>query len=90
MAESAAEPTMLGEEEEEVLGEPSFQMWVRDGVPVVSGSYFMHPPLRARSAGWDPDVPGRLIVRASDGTLWAAQDVPLTGGVTAYLRPAGS
>jgi hypothetical protein len=85
--ESIAEPTML-DEDEEILGEPSFQMWVRDGVPVVSGSYFMQPPLRARSAEWDPDVPGRLIVRASDGTLWSAEDVPLAGGVTASLHRA--
>ena len=87
MPESMAEPTML-DEDEEILGEPSFQMWVRDGVPVVSGSYFMQPPLRARSAEWDAEVPKRLIVRASDGTLWSAEDVPLTGGVTATLHRA--
>ena len=87
MPESVAEPTML-DEDEEILGEPSFQMWVRDGVPVVSGCYFMHPPLRASSAEWDPEVAGRLIVRASDGTLWSAEDVPLAGGVTALLHPA--
>ena len=87
MPDSVAEPTTL-DEDEEVLGEPSFQMWVRDGVPVVSGSYFMHPPLRARSAEWDPEVPGRLIVRASDGTLWSADDVSQAGGVTAHLHRA--
>lgn len=87
MTDTAAEPTML-DEEEEMLGEPSFQMWVRDGVPVVSGCYFMHPPLRARSAEWDPEVAGRLIVRASDGTLWSAEEVPLAGGVTALLHRA--
>ena len=76
------------DEDEEILGEASFQMWVRDGVPVVSGSYFMQPPLRARSAEWDAKVPGRLIVRASDGTLWSAEDVPLTGGATAMLHRA--
>jgi hypothetical protein len=85
--DSIAEPTML-DEDEEILGDPSFQMWVRDGVPVVSGSYFMQPPLRARSAEWDTEVPGRLIVRASDGTLWSAEDVPLKGGVTATLHRA--
>ena len=68
MPDTMAEPTML-DEDEEALGEPSFQMWVRDGVPVVSGCYFMHPPLRARSAEWDPDAPGRLVVLALDGTL---------------------
>jgi hypothetical protein len=82
-----AEPTML-DEDEEILGEPSFQMWVRDGVPVVSGCYFMHPPLRARNAVWDPEVPRRLIVLASDGTLWSAEDVPLAGGVTVALHRA--
>ena len=87
MPESMAEPTML-DEDEEILGEPSFQMWVRDGVPVVSGSYFMQPPLRARSAEWDAEVPRRLIVRASDGSLWSVKDVPLTGGVTATLHRA--
>ena len=87
MPESMAQLTML-DEEEEILGEPSFQMWVRDGVPVVSGSYFMQPPLRARSAEWDPEMPGRLIVRASDGTVWSAENVPLAGGVTATLHRA--
>jgi hypothetical protein len=73
--------------DEEVLGDPSFQMWVRDGEPIVSGSYFMHPPLRAKSAQWDPHVPSRLLVLASDGTLWAAENVQKTGGVTAQLHP---
>jgi hypothetical protein len=89
MAESMTEPTML-EEDEEILGDPSFQMWVSDGEPIVSGSYFMHPPLRAKSAQWDPHVPGRLLVRASDGTLWSAEDVPKTGGVTARLHQVDS
>jgi hypothetical protein len=87
MPETMAEPTML-DESAQILGEPSFQMWVRDGVAVVSGSYFMHPPLRARSAEWDPEVAGRLIVHASDGTRWSAEDVPLAGGVTAHLHRA--
>jgi len=87
MPDTMAEPTML-DEDEEILGEPSFQMWVRDGVPVVSGCYFMHPPLRARTAEWDPEVAGRLVVRASDGTLWSAEDVPLAGGVTTLLHRA--
>lgn len=89
MAEPRTEPTML-DEDEELLGDPSFQMWVRDGEPIVSGSYFMHPPLRAKSAEWDRNVPGRLLVRASDDTLWSADDVPLTGGVTAILHPVDS
>jgi hypothetical protein len=86
MAEPMTEPTML-DEDEEILGDPSFEMWVRDGEPIVSGSYFMHPPLRAKSAQWDPQRPSRLLVRASDGTLWAAENVPKAGGVTAHLHP---
>lgn len=89
MAEPTTEPTML-DEDEEILGDPSFEMWVRDGEPIVSGSYFMHPPLRAKSAVWDRNVPGRLLVRASDGSLWSAEDVQKTGGVTARLHPADS
>jgi hypothetical protein len=89
VAEPMTEPTML-DEDEEILGDPSFQMWVRDGEPIVSGSYFMHPPLRAKSAEWDQNVPGRLLVRASDDTLWSAEDVPKAGGITAHLHPADS
>ena len=89
MADASPLPTMLGEDEEN-LGEPSFQMWIRDGVPVVSGAYFMHPPLRAKRAEWDPDVPGRLVVLASDGTLWTALEVPQVGGVTVELQRVGS
>lgn len=81
-----AAPTLL-DDDEDVFGIPSFEMLVRHGVPIVSGSYFMHPPLRAKSADWDPDHPGRLIVRASDDSIWTCDNVPLTGTVTACLNP---
>jgi hypothetical protein len=83
-------PTLL-HEEEEVLGDPSFELWVRDGRPVVSGSYFLHPPLRAVDAQWDRRDPHRILVRADDGSEWFATDIPLTGSVNVVLHPvAGS
>jgi hypothetical protein len=80
------EPTLL-HEDEEPLGDPSFEIWVRDGEPIVSGSYFVHPPLRAVGAGWDPQRPGRLLVRADDGSDWFADAVPQAGAVSVRLRP---
>jgi hypothetical protein len=85
--QSTGIPTLL-HEEEEMLGDPSFEIWVREGTPVVSGSYFLHPPLRAVSAEWDAERAGRLLVKADDGTDWVADDVPQTGSVTVVLRPA--
>jgi hypothetical protein len=79
-------PSLL-HEEEEVLGDPSFELWVRDGDPVVSGSYFLHPPLRAVDARWDPGDPHRILVRADDGTDWFATGIPLTGSVNVVLHP---
>ncbi|MDV7241641.1 MULTISPECIES: hypothetical protein [Rhodococcus] len=81
-----ATPTLL-DDDEDVFGTPSFEMLVRDGVPIVSGSYFIHPPLRAKSADWDPGRADRLVVHASDGSIWAAEDVPLSGTVTVCLQP---
>ena len=80
------EPTLL-QEEDEPLGEPSFELWVRDGEPIASGSYFVHPPLRATDAEWDPARPNRLLVHADDGSDWFADDVPRSGGVSVRLRP---
>jgi hypothetical protein len=76
-------------EEEEALGLPSFEILVRDGEPVVSGSYFLHPPLRAVRAEWDAEDPERLNVRADDGSDWYARDVPRTGLVNVALQPVG-
>jgi hypothetical protein len=82
-------PATLPQEEEEVPGLPSFELVVRDGEPIVSGSYFLRPPLRAVEAEWDASQPSRLIVCADDGTLWAASDVPRTGRINVVLEPVG-
>jgi len=76
-------------DEEEALGVPSFELLVRDGEAVVSGSYFLHPPLRAVRAEWDAADPARLNVRADDGSDWYAVDVPRTGVVNVVLQPVG-
>ncbi|MEO3787562.1 hypothetical protein ABGB12_29905 [Actinocorallia sp. B10E7] len=75
------------EEEEEALGTPTFEVLVRDGEPVVAGSYFMSPPIYLREASWDPARAGRLIVTASDGSRWHAEDVPREGRANVVLRP---
>lgn len=85
----APESTVTLHEEEEALALPSFEILVRDGEPVVSGSYFLHPPLRAVAAEWDPDDPTRLVVRADDGSDWDAHGVPRTGAVNVVLTPVG-
>jgi hypothetical protein len=77
----------LPPEEEEPIGNPSFELLVRDGRAVVSGSYFLHPPLRAVEADWDPQDSSRLLVRADDGSAWYATDVPLEGRVSVVLHP---
>lgn len=76
-------------DEEEALGLPSFELLVRDGEAVVSGSYFLHPPLRAVRAEWDAANAARLNVRADDGSDWYAADVPRTGVVNVVLQPVG-
>lgn len=86
MSIETGEPTLLMEEEE-VLGEPSFELWVRNGEPVVSGAYFMLPPLVASAAEWDPSDPHRILVRADDGTEWFAENVPLDRAVSVVLQP---
>jgi hypothetical protein len=80
-------PTLL-QEEEEVLGDPSFELLVRDGEPIVSGSYFIHPPLRAVTVEWDKSVAGRILVRANDGTDWVGTNVPREGKANVPLHPA--
>lgn len=77
----------LPPEEEEALGNPTFELLVRDGRPIVSGSYFLHPPLRAVHADWDPDDAHRLVVQADDGSKWYATDVPQQGRVNVVLSP---
>jgi hypothetical protein len=78
---------LLPAEEEEAVGIPSFEMLVRDGQPVVSGSYFLHPPLRAVEAHWNQQDPSRLEVRADDGSDWYATGVPSEGRVSVALQP---
>ncbi|QTI71009.1 hypothetical protein [Gordonia polyisoprenivorans] len=83
-----SEPTrQLPPEEEEPIGNPSFELWVRDGEPVVSGSYFLHPPLRAVQAEWDTADAHKLLVRADDGSAWYADDVPREGRLSVVLHP---
>jgi len=77
----------LPPEEEEPIGNPSFELFVRDGRLVVSGSYFLHPPLRAVQAEWDPQDRDRVIVRADDGSEWYADDVPHEGRASVVLHP---
>lgn len=79
--------SMSDSDDDEVLGEPVFEMLLRDGQPVIAGSYFMHPPLRQQSAVFDSSVPGRLVVTATNGSRWYADDLPPTGQVTVRLRP---
>jgi hypothetical protein len=81
---------MSDSDDDEVLGEATFEILVRDGQPVIAGSYFMHPPLRQRSAGFDSSVPGRLVVTATNGSRWYVDDIPSTGSATIRLRPLPS
>ena len=79
--------TELPPEEEEVLGTPTFEVLVRDGEPIVSGTYFMAPPLYMREAEWDASRPDRLLVTATDGSRWYADNVQLKGRVNVVLKP---
>ena len=81
---------MSDSDDDEVLGEPTFEMLVRDGQPVIAGSYFMHPPLRQQSAAFDTTVAGRLIVTATNGSEWYVDDIPSTGLATVRLQPLPS
>lgn len=82
--------SMSDSDDDEVLGEPVFEMLLRDGQPVIAGSYFMHPPLRQQSAAFDSSIPGRLVVTATNGSRWYADDLPSTGQVTVRLHPLPS
>jgi hypothetical protein len=88
VAEADTFVDFFGEEEEEVLGDPIFEITVRHGQPIVAGSYFMFPPLRQVSARLDPSRPGRLVVTTTDGREWFADDVPTEGVVNVRLRDA--
>lgn len=74
------------EEDEEVLGTPTFEVLLRNGMVMASGSYFMAPPMYMREADWDPDDKSRLLVTATDDSLWYAENVSHEGKVNATLR----
>ncbi|MER5628229.1 hypothetical protein ABT061_45150 [Streptosporangium sp. NPDC002544] len=77
----------MHDDEEEVFGEPSFELRLRDGEPLVSGCYFMHPVIEVRAAAWDDTQKDRLLVTATDGSEWYADGVSRTGRVNIVLTP---
>lgn len=77
----------MHEDDEEIFGEPSFELRLRDGEPLVSGCYFMHPVLQVQTAEWDDVRPDRLLVTATDGSKWYADGVPRVGKVNVVLTP---
>lgn len=72
---------------EEIMGEPTFELRLREGEPQVSGCYFMHPVLQVLDARWDEARPGRILVTASDGSRWCADGVAHRGTVNVTLKP---
>ncbi len=74
-------------DDEEVMGEPTFELRLRDGEPQVSGCYFMHPVLQVADATWDAAQDGRILVTADDGSRWFADRVPRQGTVNVILHP---
>jgi hypothetical protein len=78
------------DDDDEVMGEPVFELLTRDGKPIVAGSYFMHPPLRQRDIRMDDAVPNRVIVTSTDGREWYTDDMPPTGKATLLLQPLPS
>jgi|GEM_PF-4785914 len=80
----------MHDDDEEVFGEPSFELRVRDGTPLVSGCYFMHPTVQARTAEWDHAKIDRIVVTATDGSTWYADGVSRVGVVNVALTPLRS
>ena len=79
---------MFGDDDdEEVLGEPAFELRLRNGEPQVSGCYFMHPVLQVQDAAWDDDRPDRILVTATDGSRWFADNVGRQGVTNVRLHP---
>jgi hypothetical protein len=79
---------MFGDDDdEEVLGEPTFELRVRNGEPQVSGCYFMLPVLQVESAVWDEGRPDRILVTADDGSRWFADGVRREGVSNVRLQP---
>lgn len=77
----------MHDDDEEIFGEPSFELRIRDGEPVVSGCYFMYPIIRAQTAEWDDVRTDRIVVTATDGSKWYADGVSRTGDVNVVLTP---
>ena len=77
---------MFDEHDEEVMGQPSFELLLRDGEPQVSGCYFMHPVLHVAAVSWDNDK-SRVLVTADDGSHWFADNVPRSGVTNVVLQP---
>ena len=75
----------MHEDDEEIFGEPSFELRIRDGEPLVSGCYFMYPIIHAQTAEWDDVRPDRILVTADDGSKWYADNVPRVGVVNIVL-----
>ncbi|MCH5675621.1 hypothetical protein [Streptomyces gilvus] len=78
---------MFDDHDEEVMGKPAFELRLRDGQPLVSGCYFMHPVLQVADATWDDQRPERIMVTADDGSRWFADSVPKTGVANVVLQP---
>jgi len=78
---------MFDDHDDEVLGEPSFELRLRDGEPQVSGCYFMHPVLHVEDVAWDDQLPQRILVTADDGSRWFADHVERVGTTNVVLHP---
>ncbi|MFI5953205.1 hypothetical protein [Cryptosporangium sp. NPDC051539] len=76
---------MIDDEDEEVMGEPSFELRLRDGEPLVSGCYFMHPVIEVSGFAW-ADGDDRILVTATDGSEWYADRVPRVGKANVVLH----
>jgi hypothetical protein len=78
---------VFDDDDEEVMGEPSFELRLRDGEPQVSGCYFMYPVLHVAELEWDPERGDRILVTADDGSRWFADRVTRSGTTSVALRP---
>ena len=73
-------------DDDEVMGEPSFELRLRDGEPQVSGCYFMHPVLHVAEVTWDESRGDRILVTADDGSRWFADKVGRVGVANVVLH----
>jgi hypothetical protein len=77
---------VFDDHDDEVMGEPTFELRLRDGEPQVSGCYFMHPVLHVVGMTWDDERDGRILVTADDGSRWFADRVPRHGTLNVVLH----